>query len=281
MSIIPRFWNGINIGQRIDDGYVDATALCKAHNDYTGETKKPNDWLRKERHLKTIAHLAVKLGIADDSLLKATPGALKEIAESTGFWRLVIVNKGGLDRTAGTWIHPRLAVRFGIWLSDEFGYQVEEWVAEWMRTGENPIQPAPTVTREQIIRELIPAKPLVWEKRYGDDFWYHLHRLTTYRQGNIQCAFFIRKHIYDYFPSDVCLRLEEVNPLINGKRKNLIHQHFDGGLLKALIQHLMEVLILMQAAQNIERFEELMTAKFRGIYEIKIPAKKQTEQLTA
>jgi len=41
---------------------------------------------------------------------------------------------GGNDpEKRGTWIHPHLAVRFAIWLSDEFGYQVESIVEKWQR----------------------------------------------------------------------------------------------------------------------------------------------------
>jgi KilA-N domain len=38
----------------------------------------------------------------------------------------------------GTWLHPKLATRFGIWVSDEFGYLVEEWVEQWLTAGLEP-----------------------------------------------------------------------------------------------------------------------------------------------
>lgn len=47
--------------------------------------------------------------------------------------------QGSPETGGGTWIHPKLAIRFGIWLSDEFGYLVEEWVEQWLTTGQSPI----------------------------------------------------------------------------------------------------------------------------------------------
>lgn len=47
--------------------------------------------------------------------------------------------RGSPSNGGGTWIHPKLAIRFGIWLSDEFGYLVEEWVEQWLTTGQSPI----------------------------------------------------------------------------------------------------------------------------------------------
>jgi hypothetical protein len=45
------------------------------------------------------------------------------------------VFQGSPETGEGTWIHPKLAIRFGIWLSDEFGYLVEEWVEQWLTAG--------------------------------------------------------------------------------------------------------------------------------------------------
>ncbi len=47
--------------------------------------------------------------------------------------------RGSPENGGGTWIHPKLAIRFGIWLSDEFGYLVEEWVEQWLTKGQSLI----------------------------------------------------------------------------------------------------------------------------------------------
>lgn len=266
-SIIARIWNGFTIGQRKADGFVNATALCKAHNNATKEDKRINDWLSSARTCKTLYHLAVKLGLAKDDSSNKSNAEISALAQQQAFWGLVVVVKGGVS--AGTWIHPKLAVRFAIWLSDDFGFLVEEWVEEWLTTGKNPV--ATYQARQDIIRSLIPSKPFTWQKRYKDEFWEHLHRLAKYKQGNPQCAKFINRHIYGYFDKDVRDRLDEVNPLIDGRRKNKQHQHFDGDLLTALQTHIIEVIAIMESNISLTDFENAMDAKFKKIYHLKIP----------
>lgn len=124
MKMIIHQANGLNIGQRREDGYINATALSKAHYKATKIRRDTNHWLALERTKKTIEHLSRLTEISVD--------------------QLVIKVKTGRNEYRGTYIHPRLAVRFGIWLSDDFGYMVEEWVNQWMTTGQNPIQTSQT-----------------------------------------------------------------------------------------------------------------------------------------
>lgn len=112
--------NGVRVQQRRADGYVDATAMSKAYFSGTGQRRDVSEWLSNERTKETIKHLSLKTGIPAFKLVEAVPG-----------------------RYGGTWIHPKLAVRFAIWLSDDFGYLVEQWVEEWLTTGRNPIEVNP------------------------------------------------------------------------------------------------------------------------------------------
>lgn len=111
MSIISRKIDGITVGQKRKDGYVNATALADAHYKATGVRRDVNHWLDVKRTQESIEHLSLKTGI---------PG-----------FKLVEAKKG---RYGGTWIHPRLSVRFAMWLSDDFGYLVEEWIEQWLTT---------------------------------------------------------------------------------------------------------------------------------------------------
>jgi hypothetical protein len=108
--------NGIAVEQRRDDGFLNATAMSKAHLAGTGQRRDVLHWLETEAAKRAITHLSLKTGIPVFKLVESRPG-----------------------RYGGTWIHPRLAVRFAIWLSDEFGYLVEEWVEEWFLSGRNPL----------------------------------------------------------------------------------------------------------------------------------------------
>lgn len=109
VTLITRSMYGVKIAQKASDGYVDATALCKAHFEATGQRKDVSEWLSNQRTQESIKHLSLKAGIPVNSLTVRTRGV-------------------------GTWIHPRLAIRFSIWLSDDFGYLVEEMVSEWIVT---------------------------------------------------------------------------------------------------------------------------------------------------
>lgn len=137
-----------------------------------------------------------------------------------------------------------------------------------MRTGQNPI--VPQLTRDEILSTLLPSKPLTWDCRYTPDFWAELEALYGYRQGNPACAIWINKYVYGHFPQDVRDRLDAINPLIDGKRKNLQHCHFDGELLKSLELHLALVFGYLSAAETVKDFERMMNAKFKGIRQFQV-----------
>jgi hypothetical protein len=99
------------IGLRSLDGYVNATAMASAHKARTGQQRNVAHWFENKRTKETLEHLSSVIGIPITELYQ--------------------VFQGGTPENQGTWIHPKLAVRFGMWLSDEFGLAVENWVEEW------------------------------------------------------------------------------------------------------------------------------------------------------
>ena len=117
MSNISRNIQGFEIYQREGDGYINATQICKANQALTGQKKDPSDWLANKSSKSMIEKLSVVTRI---------PAS-----------KLVDVKKGGTNQ--GTWLHPRLAVRFAMWVNDDFSLQVEDWVQEWFATKQNPI----------------------------------------------------------------------------------------------------------------------------------------------
>ena len=244
-NAIVRSISGINVTQRSSDGYVNVTQLLKAHEFSTGEKKHLKDWLRTDRAKAYLEEVSRSGEISTLDLTRTKSG------------------KGG-----GTWVHPDLAVPFATWLSVSFELQVSRWIQEWMRTGQTPI--APQMTYAEVVASLMPSKPTSWECRYTPDFWARLEELYGYRQGNPACAHWINRFVYGYFPQEVRDRLDEINPLIDGKRRNLQHCHFEGDLLIALEQHLMMVFGFMFAAATSKEFERLMDAKFRRIYQLQV-----------
>jgi hypothetical protein len=94
------------IHQRISDGYVNATAMCKAGG------KLFNDYSR----------------------LKLTPPFLDVLARSTGIPVdvLIVTVMTGQNEMRGTWVHPQVAINLAQWISPEFAVKVTQWVFDWM-----------------------------------------------------------------------------------------------------------------------------------------------------
>lgn len=119
IAVIAHNINDSVVEQRRLDGYINATALTRAYKLATGKRRDVGEWLSNKRTQETLEHLSSKTGIPVIELYQ--------------------VFQGSPENGGGTWIHPKLAIRFGIWLSDEFGYLVEEWVEQWLTTGQSPI----------------------------------------------------------------------------------------------------------------------------------------------
>jgi hypothetical protein len=135
--MMTRDVNGVPVEQRQVDGYVNATALVKAYEQSTSIRKDVRDWLLTERAKAYIELLSVKTGIPVLTLAQ--------------------VKRGGT--TPGTWIHPKLSVPFGTWLSVEFEMLVAEWYEEWM-VSRSPSQLEADADRVQIRDELKDKKRL-------------------------------------------------------------------------------------------------------------------------
>jgi len=110
--------NGVVVEQRKNDGYLNATALAKAYEKASGIRKDVRDWMLTDRAKSYIELLSAKTGIPVLVLAQ--------------------VKKGG--NSPGTWIHPKLSIPFGTWLSVEFEMLVSEWIEEWMTSAYNPVQ---------------------------------------------------------------------------------------------------------------------------------------------
>lgn len=132
INAISRQINGVTVYQRQQDGYVNATQISKIHRDITGERRDPSDWLRTETANRSIAKLSSVTGIPVTELVE--------------------VKQGG--KYQGTWIHPRLVVRFSMWVNEDFSLQVEDWVHEWLSSANNPIRLEADIDRVAIRDEL-------------------------------------------------------------------------------------------------------------------------------
>jgi hypothetical protein len=133
MKIIIHEANGLQIGQRRLDGYINLTKMAQANG------KKLNDYLR----------------------LDITKAFLEELSIDTGIpvSKLTQIQRGKPAHLQGTWGHPQVAINCAQWCSAKFAVLVSNWVVKWMVTGNNPIQPQPTSTEiptdlSAIVKEL-------------------------------------------------------------------------------------------------------------------------------
>lgn len=94
------------ISQRIEDGYVNATAMCKAAG------KEWSAYYRNNTTKAFIAELSTALQILQDGLVQSIVGGIPELQ--------------------GTWVHPQIAIHLAQWLSPKFSVLVTQWVMDWM-----------------------------------------------------------------------------------------------------------------------------------------------------
>lgn len=150
MNNLAHNLSGISVPQRVADGYINATALTAAHKQATGQRKDVADWLRNKRVQQSLEHLSLAARIPVIDLYQ--------------------VFQGSPELGGGTWLHPKLSVRFAIWLSDDFGYQIESWVEDWMLNAKVPIaqqvqtQPQALPVIMPTEEELAYMRSRAWEK---------------------------------------------------------------------------------------------------------------------
>lgn len=111
LVLVPHSYQGALIQQRSADGYINATAMCRAAG---------KEWAHYHANGTTKAFLAAlegSLGITRDHIVQS-----------------IMI---GANESRGTWVHPQVAIHLAQWLSPEFAVKVTEWVYEWM-SGKHP-----------------------------------------------------------------------------------------------------------------------------------------------
>ena len=94
------------IHQRVKDGYINATAMCKAAR------KKISHYWLVANTTAFINELSADAGIPASELVQSI--------------------KGGIPELQGTWVHPQVAIHLAQWLSPKFAVRVSKWVMDWM-----------------------------------------------------------------------------------------------------------------------------------------------------
>ncbi|SMF96560.1 KilA-N domain-containing protein [Methylomagnum ishizawai] len=103
-SLVEAEYQGVPVGFT-EDGWFNATKEAERFG------KSPHEWLR----------------------LPATREYLEAIERRYGKIPYVRTSKARLDRGGGTWLHPRLAVRFAQWLNVDFAVWCDEQIDAILR----------------------------------------------------------------------------------------------------------------------------------------------------
>jgi hypothetical protein len=107
LTLIPRLEEGQIIPQRMRDGYISATALCKSVG------KRFSDYKKLKTTQAFLSELCTQLYLSEEDVIHTI--------------------SGGEPKLQGTWVHPDLAINLGQWLSPKFAVKVSRWVREWLQ----------------------------------------------------------------------------------------------------------------------------------------------------
>lgn len=115
LELIPHRVGTDLIQQRVADGYINATAICKAAGKSWSAYVERND----------------------------TAQFLEALVTESGLNRFVLVqsNAGTSADERGVWVHPQVAIHLAQWLSPKFSVMVTKWVYDWM-SGKHAPRPA-------------------------------------------------------------------------------------------------------------------------------------------
>ncbi|WP_334325295.1 KilA-N domain-containing protein [Gilliamella apicola] len=227
MNIIKFDFKGHQVGFN-DDGWINATEAAKKFN------KVPNDWLRLPDTINYIKALQSKYG--EISYLKTKRG----------------------KHDGGTWIHPKLAVRFARWLSVDFEIWCDEQIDKLIRSQKI------TYTDEQVLAILTHSQPQTWEKRFQQPFYQALSKMTNLpfnnHVGGCPSLFGLitQKWVYDVvLPKKVYKSIKE-----RTKKGEKIHQFLKPEALKAVEDQLIAITTIAKGCVDYKDFEARCSTVF-------------------
>lgn len=132
------------------DGWFNATEAAARYG------KRPIEWLRQNEVKEYIEVMAEVLGCKSKV--------------SQNHFGLVQVKRGGVS--PGTWMHPKLAVRFAQWLNIRFSVWCDLQIDDIVRSG---IQ---AKTNTDLIPLLLRTDVAEWELRFSPEYYHALAKAT-------------------------------------------------------------------------------------------------------
>lgn len=229
-NIIPIDFEGHSV-RFSDDGWINATDVAAKFG------KEPTAWLRQRETLEYLDALNRKVFGKSGILTE-----IKEINELSGDSSasrtkiLRLVKQTGLVRsksgpTGGTWLHPKLAVRFARWLSVDFEIWCDEQINALIHGNATPFD-------DQRIKAIfLLSSPMPWEKRFSDplyDALFKMSGLPRHRSNRKPLLFAMISAKWIYGPVLPTNIYQEVKArLVSGEK---IHQHLKTEAL-TLVEH--------------------------------------------
>jgi KilA-N domain/P63C domain len=234
-DLILREYNGKKIRIR-EDRYVCLTDMAKASGKMYG------NWRKTEPSQLYLAALSRSILLGIDLLIETV--------------------SSGPNSTRGTWAHPKVALRFAQWCSEEFAVQVDTWIDELLNTGSVSLKPGEKMyTLDMVVRR----EPAQWERMFSDEWIAEAEKITKW-QWNWSCmGQWINDTCYSYLPTDVVEALRSLNPK-NEEGRGRLHKHhqfLQPEIRDIVANHLNEVELLMKAANgNMDLFKLLMVNRY-------------------
>ncbi len=119
--LVARHWNGTLIARRTNDGYVNATAMCKANNKLWG------NYFATDRAINYLEALSEIIGIP-----------------------VVFLYQSETGRNGGTYVHPQVAIDLARWISAPFAVWMDKWFLESTQQAQTaPVSSPPILGRAQ------------------------------------------------------------------------------------------------------------------------------------
>ena len=140
-ALVSRSWNGTPISRRTTDGYVNATAMCKANG---------KQWSKYRESDRCQTYL--------DALAETSEIRMFDLIESRQ-------GQGG-----GTWVHPQVAVDLARWISAPFAVWMDGWFLESLQHARPaPMQESTLQLREAEVITLVERSIGLFEQLGGLD----------------------------------------------------------------------------------------------------------------
>jgi len=227
-NIIPIEFEGHSM-RFYQDGWIDATVAAAKYG------KEPAQWLRLPETIRYIEALESRYG-------KIT---------------YVKTSRARKDRGGGTWLHPKLAVRFARWLSVDFEIWCDEQIDAIIRDADL------SVDDHRIKAIFLLSESVPWEKRFSDPFYAALFKMSglpKHRPNRRPALFGMISAKWVYGPVLPAEVYAEVKSRLAAGEK--IHQHLKPDALTMVEHQIIALTGIANGCSDYRDFEARCMAAF-------------------